>query len=309
MDFGRVADKADLDKINFKLPPDHPGTTNVLAKSPVGKKTNFYVGCAKWGRPDWVGKIYPPKTKAGDFLEYYAKKFNAIELNATFYRMPYRKQIEDWKSKVGKDFKFCPKFVDQITHLRRLKNTKELLDEFLDAIDAFGNNLGPIFLMPHPQMAPQSIDTIQAFIESVPKDVQLFVELRHPAWYADKQVFDDAWNTFEQLKTGSVITDVSGRRDCVHMRLTTREAFIRFVGNGLHPTDYTRVDDWVQRMKQWTDEGIKTIYFFMHQHEEIHSPELAKYLIEKMNQEIGTSLQVPEFVKVPAKSETLFGKK
>lgn len=309
MDFGRVADTADLDKINFKLPPDHPGTTNVLAKSPVGKKITFYVGCAKWGRPDWVGKIYPPKTKAGDFLEYYAKKFNAIELNATFYRMPYRKQIEGWKSKVGKDFKFCPKFVDQITHLRRLKNTRELLDEFLDAIDAFGNNLGPIFLMPHPQMTPQSIDTIQAFIESVPKDVQLFIELRHPAWYADKQVFDDAWNTFEQLKTGSVITDASGRRDCVHMRLTTREAFIRFVGNGLHPTDYTRVDDWVKRMKQWTDEGIKTIYFFMHQHEEIHSPELAKYLIEKMNQEIGTSLQVPEFVKVPAKSETLFGKK
>lgn len=309
MDFGKVEETTDLSKINFKLPPDHPGTAKVLAKSPVAKKTNFYVGCAKWGRPDWVGKIYPPKTKAGDFLEHYARKFNAIELNATFYRMPYKKQIEGWKSKVGKDFKFCPKFVDQITHLRRLKNTKELLDEFLEAIYAFEDNLGPIFLMPHPQMAPKSMETIQAFIESVPKDVQLFIELRNPAWFNDQKVFDEAWNTFEKLKTGSVITDATGRRDCVHMRLTTKEAFIRFVGNGLHPTDYTRVDDWVNRMKKWTDEGIKTVYFFMHQHEEIYSPELAKYLIEKMNQVIGTSLQVPEFVKVPAKVGSLFDKK
>ena len=129
MDFGKV-EAPDLNKINFKLPPDHPGTVKVLAKSPKTKTTDFYVGCAKWGRPDWVGKIYPAKTKAADFLEHYAKKFNSIELNATFYRMPYEKQIKGWKDKVGKDFKFCPKFVDQITHLRRLKNTKELVDEF-----------------------------------------------------------------------------------------------------------------------------------------------------------------------------------
>ncbi|HET9053305.1 MAG TPA: DUF72 domain-containing protein, partial [Cyclobacteriaceae bacterium] len=88
--------------------------------------------------------------------------------------------------------------------------------------------------------------------------------------------------------------------------LTTKEAFIRFVGNGLHPTDYTRIDDWVKRMKKWTDEGIKTVYFFMHQHEELHSPELAKYLIEKMNKTIGTTLHIPEFVKLPSKGGSLF---
>lgn len=301
MEFGKVNDK-ELENIQFKLPPDPPGTTHVLAKAPAAT-TTFYVGCAKWGRKDWVGKLYPPKTKEADFLVHYARQFNTIELNSTFYRMPDEHQVKTWKNKTPKGFKFCPKFTDQITHLRRLKNVKELTDEFLQAIHAFDENLGPIFLMPHPQMNPKSLDVIQSFIESIPKDIELFIELRHPDWFANAETFNHAFNTFEKLKTGSVITDASGRRDCVHMRLTTKKAFIRFVGNRLHPTDYTRIDDWVKRMKKWKDEGIETIYFFMHQHEELHSPELCKYLIEKMNKTIGTTLHVPEFIE----NKTLFG--
>lgn len=295
MDFGKV-DSAELEKIDFTLPPDHPATTKILDASGANTTTNFYVGCAKWGRPDWVGKIYPPKTKAGDFLEHYARHFNCIELNATFYRMPTKNQIQGWKSKVGEGFKFCPKFVDQITHIKRLKETKELVDRFLEAIYEFKETLGPIFLMPHPQMGPKSLEVQQAFIESLPKDVELFVEQRHKEWFANPEAFDNLFDVLEKQKAGAVITDSSGRRDCVHMRLSTPQAFIRFVGNGLHPTDYSRIDDWVTRMKSWSEQGIKDIYFFMHQHEEIHSPELCKYLIEAMNKKIGTRIPVPKFV-------------
>ncbi len=297
MDFGKV-DPAELDKIDFRLPPDHPATTKILSKPSSKNKTTFYVGCAKWGRKDWVGKIYPPKTKEADFLVHYAKHFNCIELNATFYRMPTKNQIQSWKSKVGKGFKFCPKFVDKITHIKRLTETKELVDIFLEAIYEFKENLGPLFLMPHPQMGPKSLEVQQAFIESLPKDVELFVEQRHKEWFSNTEAFDSLFNVLEKQKAGTIITDSSGRRDCVHMRLSTPEVFIRFVGNGLHQTDYTRIDDWVQRMKSWSDQGINTIYFFMHQHEELHSPELCKYLIEKMNKVIGTSISFPKFIEV-----------
>lgn len=297
MDFGKV-DSVELEKIDFTLPPDHPATTKILDAAGAKTKTNFYVGCAKWGRPDWVGKIYPPKTKAADFLEHYARHFNCIELNATFYRMPTKNQIQGWKSKVGEGFKFCPKFVDQITHIKRLKETQELVDRFLEAIYEFKETLGPIFLMPHPQMGPKSLDVQQAFIESLPKDVELFVEQRHKEWFSNPEAFDNLFTVLEKQKAGAIITDSSGRRDCVHMRLSTPQAFIRFVGNGLHPTDYTRIDDWVNRMKSWSEQGVKDIFFFMHQHEELHSPELCKYLIETMNKKIGTSIPVPKFVAV-----------
>lgn len=299
MEFGRVTSE-ELEKIDLTLPNDRPETTALLKASSPGTVPLIFTGCAKWGRKDWVGKIYPKGTKEGDFLSHYAKHFNCIELNATFYRMPTVSQTSGWQSKVGKDFMFCPKFVDQITHIRRLKDVKELTDRFLEGISGFRENLGPLFLMPHPGMGPKTQDTIEAFIQSLPSDIQLFAELRHAQWFADEEAFRSVFSMLEKNKVGAVITDASGRRDCVHMRLTTPEAFIRFVGNGLHPTDYTRIDAWVQRIRTWMQQGIQKVYFFMHQHEELHSPELIRYLIQQLNKHCGTSIPEPKFIEPAA---------
>jgi uncharacterized protein YecE (DUF72 family) len=269
----------------------------VLSASKNKNGTSVFVGCAKWGRKDWLGKIYPKGTKEADFLEHYARFFNCIELNATFYRIPTFKQTSNWKSKVGNDFQFCPKFTDKISHMKRLKDAQNLTDQFLEGISGFGENLGPVFLMPHPGMGPKTLEVIEMFLETVPKDIKLFVELRHAQWYSDHESFKSVFAMLEKHRAGSIITDASGRRDCVHMRLSTPEAFIRFVGNGLHPSDYTRVDDWVDRIKSWMDQGIQKVYFFMHQHEEIHSPELAKYVIEELNKKCGTQIPVPAFIE------------
>ena len=95
---------------------------------------------------------------------------------------------------------------------------------------------------------------------------------------------------------GYVITDTAGRRDCAHMHLTVPKAFIRYVGNSLHPTDNTRIDAWVDRMKYWLDKGMEELYFFMHMHDEATSPELTVYLIDKMNKECGLNLIKPTFI-------------
>lgn len=303
MEFGRV-EPGQLAAIDFHLPSDDEETARVLKKSNLEKnKQEVFVGCAKWGRKDWVGKIYPAKTKEADFLRHYALHFNCIELNATFYRMPTHAQTAAWRSKVGKDFKFCPKFTDQLTHLNKLKNVHELADRFLDGISGFEKNLGPVFLLPHPSTGPKDFEILQEFIQSLPKDLDLFVELRHAEWFSDKRFFNEAFTMFEKNKTGAIITDASGRRDCVHMRLTKPEAFIRFVGNGLIPSDYTRIDDWVMRIKSWLAQGIEKIYFFMHQHEELHSPELCRYVIQQINKHCGLSISEPRFL---AEQHTLF---
>lgn len=294
MEFGKTTEE--LDGIHFQLPPDHADTKRVLSQG-TAHPTNVYIGCAKWGRKDWIGKIYPPGTKEADFLPHYAKFFNTIELNATFYRLPSRAQTKAWKNKVGSDFRFCPKFTQSISHIRRLKDATEVTDRFLDGISGFEEKLGPVFLMPHPGMGPKTIETIQAFLEHMPKDIRLFVELRHHDWFKQQDAFDKIFQILEQNNAGAVITDASGRRDCAHMRLTTHDAFIRFVGNGLHPTDYTRVDDWVNRINSWMKQGLENVFFFMHQHEEVHSPELNKYVIERLNAVCGTSIPVPVFVE------------
>lgn len=295
MEFGRIT-PGELEEVSFMLPPDQARTTALLSKQKREKPAQVFVGCAKWGRKDWVGKIYPKGTKEADFLSHYAKFFNTIELNATFYKLPSKSQTATWKSKVNSDFRFCPKFSEKITHIRRLKDARELTDRYVEGVSGFGDNLGPSLLMVHPSMGPKTTETIGMFLESLPKDFKVFVELRHAAWYKDPDVFEKTFAMLENAKAGSVITDSSGRRDCVHMRLTTPQAFIRFVGNGLHATDYTRVDEWVERINLWMEQGIEKVYFFMHQHEEIHSPELSKYVIQRLNKVCSLTIPEPEFL-------------
>jgi uncharacterized protein YecE (DUF72 family) len=302
MDFGKVTEQ-ELDHIDFRLPKDTALTQQSLSKRKGN--TKFYIGCAKWSRNDWVGKIYPPKTKAGDFLEHYAKSFSCVEMNAMYHNTHPAKTIELWKSKVGKDFKFVPKFTQDITHELKLKNTSKQVAHFLERMSAFGENLGPIFLMPSPYMTPKDMDTILNFIDELPKDIELFVEVRNKAWFEEST--HPLFHQLAERNVGSIITDAAGRRDVVHMNLTTPKCFIRFVGNSLHESDYIRIDNWIDRIHEWCNQGIEEVYFFMHHHDELYSPDLIKYMIEELNRRYQLNIQVPIFYSDKKKDEwTLF---
>lgn len=298
MDFGKIPENQ-LPQVDFTLPADTELTIKVLNESPKLKVPELYVGCAKWGRKEWVGLIYPPKTKEAKFLDEYVKHFNSIELNAVFYQMPKAEQIKAWKEKAAverKDFKFFPKITRSISHIRRLKNAEDDTTQYLQNISEFGEYLGPCFLQLSDNFGPKSFDILKDYLENLPKDFDLFVEVRHPEWYSDAAARRDFFDLLYQVKKGSIITDASGRRDCVHMELPTPHAFIRFVGNGLHPTDYSRIDEWVERLADWTSKGLQSIYFFLHQHDEKDTPILADYTIKKLNERLGSDLSLPKFI-------------
>lgn len=291
MDFGRV-DPRDLKSTHFTLPEEPAWNKTILtgkkAKAPV------YLGCAKWGRKEWVGKLYPPKTKERDFLQHYVEHYNSIELNATHYKIYGPTAIERWDRLAGeKDFKFCPKMYQGVTHRGSLKGKDFLTTEFLRGVLAFGNHLGPIFIQFSESFGPGRKEEIFVFLKSLPVDLQFFVEVRHPEWFRNEVIFHELLSNLSSLNMGIVITDTAGRRDCCHMHLTIPKTFIRFVGNSLDPTDYTRCDDWVKRIKYWLEAGIQELYFFMHMHDEAYSPELTNYLTKKLNAACRLDLPVP----------------
>lgn len=296
MEFGKVPEQ-DLEHIDFSLPPDGETTHDTLSHASAGN-FRLYAGCAKWGRKEWTGLIYPPKTPQALFLDEYAKHFDAIELNAVFYGMPSRQQISSWKEKVSfnKDFKFCPKFTQGITHIRRLKNAGHETDLFLDAISAFEEYLGPAFLQLSDNFGPANMKVLSDYLELLPKDFDVFVEVRHKDWFADPAARGELFSILSSLGKGAVITDASGRRDCLHMELTIPKAFIRFVGNGLHPTDYSRIDDWTERINSWKSAGLSEVHFYLHQHDEKDTPVLADYFIAESNKVLETNVRRPRFV-------------
>ncbi len=294
MEFGRV-EPEELSNVDFSLPGEPAYNKNVLGGS-KNKNAKVYVGCAKWGRVEWVGKIYPEKTKEKDFLQHYVQHYNSIELNATHYKVYGAQGIEKWKEKAnGKDFLFCPKMYKGITHFGKLTGKDFLTREFLRGVLAFEEHLGPIFIQVSDAYSPKRKDELFEFLQSLPTDVQFFLEVRHPDWFKG----DTAKELFEKLQecgVGAVITDTAGRRDCAHMHVTIPKTFIRYVGNSLHPTDYIRIDAWVERMKYWLKKGMDELYFFMHMHDEATSPELTVYLVNKINKECGLNLIKPAFV-------------
>lgn len=298
MEFGRVTDE-ELLRVDFTLPADPQITLDTLAAAKNDVSLQVHVGCAKWGRKEWVGKIYPPKTKDANFLDEYVKHFDCIELNATFYNVYGPDTIAKWKAKADSNpgFKFCPKFSQSISHIRRLKNAEDITTTYYEGVLAFGDKLGPLFLQLSDNYTPKSFSELKAYLEQLPKDLPVFVELRHKDWFAVAENRDLVFNLFRDLNIGSIITDASGRRDVVHMALPTPHAFIRFVGNSMHPTDYARVDEWVERIKSWKEQGLKSVWFFMHQHDERYSPELADYVVEELNKALGTQLMRPTFIQ------------
>lgn len=287
MKFGQVPNPEEID---FTIPADRKDNKKVLARSKA-KDLNVWVGCAKWNKTDLKG-FYPKGVK--DELAYYSTHFNCIEMNATFHRNHPAAQFERWRQTAADGFVFCPKVNQSITHYRRINGTEALVDDFVEKISLLGSKLGPTFLQMHNNFGPKDFDRVRAFVENWKYDIPLAIEFRHTDWYNDPDVSSELYDMLEAYGISNVLVDTAGRRDLMHMRLTTPTAFVRWVGAN-HPTsDRERLDKWVERIASWKEQGLKELYFFVHQNIEKESPLLSAHFIEKLNKKIGTTLSVPK---------------
>ncbi len=294
MKFGQVEDPS---KIDFTLPKDHPKTMEILQNNKKGLK-NISIGCAKWNKTDLKG-FYPKGTK--DELTYYATQFNSIELNATFYGMPSAEQVSTWKEKTPKDFKFFPKITNTVSHFKRLINVTDVVTDYVTSIMNFDEKLGMVFLQLHDNFKPKDFDRVEKFVNDWPKEIPLAIELRNNEWFEDEEIFNKTCELFEANSITNIIVDTAGRRDMLHMRLTTTTAFIRYVGANAE-NDYDRLNDWLERLTEWKSQGLENLYFFVHQNIEKASPLLSAHFIKEMNDKWGTKIHIPEM----AEPKTLF---
>ncbi|WP_187262217.1 DUF72 domain-containing protein [Pontibacter beigongshangensis] len=293
MDFGKLPD---ISKVDFALPPDHPDTLATLQQHAAGSTgaPAIYIGLPVWVNKAWAGSIYPAGMREKESLHWYGKQFNTIELNSTHYHIPGPDTIDRWRHAVPQGFRFCPKFPQLISHEAQLRSTQDLTATFCEAIAGLEEKLGVSFLQLPPSFGPRQLPELEAFVQFVPESVPMAVELRHPDWFKDRAASQELYEVLEKYHAGTVLTDVAGRRDVLHMRLTTPTATIRFVGNGLHPTDYSRIDAWVERLQQWLEAGLQQLYFFVHEPDNTAAPDLAMYLIERLNTVCGLHIKPPK---------------
>jgi uncharacterized protein YecE (DUF72 family) len=293
MKFGKLTD---ISQVDFTLPPDPPLNREYLERLMVKEEKNLqlYTGCTGWSMPDWVGKWYPKGTKTKDFLLSYGQQFNTIEMNTTHYRIPDQGMVEKWCSSVPDDFRFCPKIPQKISHDKNLGLGGDQLPLFWSALRVFGNKLGACFMQLPPHFPVERMPELAQFLSVWPTVYPLAVELRHESWFETEADLLALTNLLQQYNVGFVITDVAGRRDVLHMRLTADFAMIRFVGNGLHPTDHSRIDDWCDRLNDWKKAGLEKVYFFPHEPDNILAPDLTQYFVAQMQSREQVQTRGPE---------------
>lgn len=286
MKFGQVADPSVID---FRIPETDPETIKLLNANKTNAPMEVFVGCAKWNKTDLKG-FYPKGTK--DELAYYSTQFNSIELNATFYNAPSSEQVLTWKEKTPEGFKFFPKIPQSISHFSRLLNTDDKVKDFVDSTRLFEEKHGMTFLQMHDNYKPKDFARLENFLWTFPKDYPLALEVRNNEWFSNPEISKNLYKLLVETGTTNVLVDTAGRRDMMHMRLTTPTAFVRYVGANAD-SDYTRLDEWVNTIIEWKEAGLQNLYFFIHQNVELSSPLLAAHFIEKLNKAIGTNLHVP----------------
>jgi uncharacterized protein YecE (DUF72 family) len=167
------------------------------------------------------------------------------------------------------------------------------VNDFCQNISTFGPHLGMAFLQVHDNFSPKNKDRISEFMDVWSWDIPLAVELRNTDWFNDEEASEWIYDLFEKYEVSNIVTDTAGRRDLLHMRLTSPVAFVRYVGAN-HESDYQRLDDWIARIKIWKAQGLEKLYFFVHQNLEKASPFLSAYFLEQFNKEFGTDLPLPE---------------
>ncbi|TAF33934.1 MAG: DUF72 domain-containing protein [Cytophagales bacterium] len=296
MEFGRVLNP---DNILHQLPPDHMLTGQVLQQyvplNAIDIQNNIFVGCPVWTHQAWKGRIFPPQTPQKEFLKQYALQFNTIELNATHYKIPTREQILKWAEQTPPHFLFCPKIPQSISHYKQLNGVDELNEFFCNAVAHFEQKLGLSFLQLSDRFSPSRLDLIHQYVDKFPKGIPLAVELRHKDWFEETQIVKDFFDFMVQKNVSTIITDTSGCRYALGMRLTTPVAAIRFLANDRHSSDFQRLDDWTERLKTWFEQGLQRLYFWVHDYENTYAPDLADYFIQKLNLLLGISLKRPFF--------------
>jgi len=243
------------------------------------------VGTAGFSYKDWLGNFYPQFCPPADFLRYYGLKFNTVELDSTFYRIPTESMVDKWAAIAPAGFKFAAKFPRTVTHEGELRDRLADTERFVALMQRFGDRLGPLLLQfPH-SFGPEEFDTLKALAAAIPNGTQVAVELRHRAW------FDETLYTWlRRSGLALCLIDYPGIP-----RLSERTAdwsYVRLVGNRQEITeDFSFVrrdrapelDWWSDLMAKFAGEAVD-VYAYFNNHYSGHAPSTACRLLDVLKE-------------------------
>jgi uncharacterized protein YecE (DUF72 family) len=212
----------------------------------------MHIGTMGWSYDFWKGNFYPEGTQ--ELLAEYARNFDTVEVDNTFYRIPSRDTVRKWKEEVPDDFKFCAKFPRKITHIKMLQDCKEELDVFIE----------PLLLQLSPGFKPEKYEILKDFLEGLPRRCRYAVEVRNKKWLDGK--------FYDMLRDNGVALALIDHPWMPEMNTVTADfAYIRWIGDrnkingklGKVERDRTsEIKDWGLKIKGFIEDSVEVFGYF-----------------------------------------------
>jgi uncharacterized protein YecE (DUF72 family) len=229
--------------------------------SPGHPSHRLRIGCSGWNYPHWrAGVFYPPRCPQRDWLRYYAARFDTVELNTTFYRLPQAAVVARWVSETPPGFVFAVKVSRYITHIKRLVDAADHLPLLYERIEPLlrSPKLGPLLwqLPPTFRYDHERLETTLAQLDDGHRHA---FEFRHPSWFRE-----ETYSLLRTHRAALVIADRPAVNTFQTHELTTDYTFVRFHGgtrgrNG----NYSRAElaTWARRLSRWSKHVRVFAYF------------------------------------------------
>ncbi len=258
------------------------------APASPGARATLRLGTQGWNYPSWVGPFYPEGTRATGYLRTFARAFDTVEVDSTFYAIPPVSTVRGWASRTPESFVFACKVPQEITHERRFIDAQDVLLVFTERMRELGVRLGPLLIQCGPDFSPVEQDALRAFLPLLPTDLRFAIEFRQRTWISN--------DTLAMLRDAGVALALSdGRwipRDwllklCEHP--TADFAYLRWMGPDRSITDYSQLQvDRSAELDAWAamipvlQGQVREVYGFVNNHFAGHSPASVRMLQQRL---------------------------
>lgn len=245
---------------------------------------SFRLGTQGWNYDAWVGPFFPSGTRAPDFLSVYARAFDTVEVDSTFYAVPAAKTVRGWYERTPPHFTFSLKLPQEITHERRLRDVEDVASLFYERARELGEKLGPVLIQLGPDFGPVELPALANLLPTLPSDIRFAVEFRQRGW-----INDGVLALLAEHRVALALSDGRWipRKQMLALaaRPTTDFTYIRWMGPDRDIVDYSRIQvDRSRELESWAGvlwplptRGV-TVYGYVNNHFAGHSPESAREL-------------------------------
>ena len=202
------------------------------------------VGCSGWEYKHWRGDFYPAEIPKARWFEHYAARFDTVEINNTFYRLPEKDTFARWAARAPTRFLYAVKASRFLTHMKKLKDPEEPVERLFQRMCALGRHLGPVLYQLPPNFKLDR-DRLEHFLQTIPMDVPQVVEFRDPSWYTD-----EVSALLEKYRVSRCLHDMKG--SATGKERVGPVVYVRFHGaSGTYTGDYP--NDRLERWAEWLD--------------------------------------------------------